>query len=104
MVGASRSNHYRIRVKHMTSEVRNKLIGLGMVLPLPVYLIYLLVSGKLFSIAIPVAIGALLFHYGIQLLKGKRNIQEVGSRVVNKLGDLEDDADELKDKVVGKDN
>lgn len=88
----------------MASATRNKLIGLGMVLPLPIYVIYLLVSGKLFTIAIPVAICALLFHYGIQLLQGKRDIGQVGERLVDKLGEIDDGADELKDRMVDEDD
>jgi len=88
----------------MTKTVKSKLIGSGMVLPLPIYIIYLLVSGKLFTIAIPVAICALLFHYGIQLLGGERNIKQVGERIIDRLEDLDDEADELADRMVGKDS
>lgn len=75
----------------MTSSTKTRLIGVGMMIPLPVYAIYLLTSGKLFTIVVPLLILGVLAHFGLKLAKGK-SASDVTQDALDRASKIDSDA------------
>lgn len=58
--------------------------------PLPVYTAYLLISGKLFGIAIPLFVFGIMAHFGLKMLKGK-SAAEVAAIAVDRASRIDKD-------------
>lgn len=80
----------------MTSQNKLRLVGVGMCLPLIVYSIYLLMSGKLLSILVPLLLFAVLAHFGVKFIVGK-SVAEVTSDATARVVKIDKDvADSTK--------
>jgi uncharacterized membrane protein len=82
----------------MKKSITSKMVGLAMVLPLPLYLVYLLLSGKLLGMVICLAVCVGLFHFGLKLLKGD-SFKEVGGDALRHLDEAEEEAEKLDKKL-----
>lgn len=69
---------------------KTQLIGLAMMLPLPIMLVFLVLNAKMWVIAIMLALFSLMFSFGLKLLKGQ-NLKDVGNSAIKRVDKLSED-------------
>ena len=74
---------------------KNKLIGLGLMLPLPITLIVLILNTTFWLYALLIAIFALLFSYGFKLIKGG-SLEDLEKDLIDDVDDAKEDLEKLK--------
>ena len=82
----------------MTNEARSKLIGVAMMLPLVIYSLYLILSGRLLMIVVPLLICGVLAHYGLKLVKGK-SVTDITNDAINRASRIDKDSTSIGSRV-----
>lgn len=75
----------------MTNEMKMRLVGVAMMLPLVFYILYLILSGKLVWIVLPLLLFGVLAHFGLKLAKGK-SASDVANDALNRASRVDRDS------------
>jgi cobalamin biosynthesis protein CobD/CbiB len=74
---------------------KKKMIGIGLMLPLPITLVALILSTTFWVYALLIAVFALLFSYGFKLFKGE-SLESLEKDIVEDIDDAKEEVEKLK--------